>query len=213
MRLFAVLTVGALTGCFGSSTTEFPPGLEPLEDDTAPMQQGGAYTETLTMVTPSFPTFNAVHGRGYVLAPIAQVWALSKSPDVMDQGCEVTQHSSTVGTEPQYEYSFEMHYEVDEVITVTWDEDWRFGTVEGTPEAPARTMVRYQKVNGTDLIKILEGSVQYFPAPNDPNVTMVEYVEHVNARSSGTSDTMKTMQRRFDDTVALAHGGAISPCP
>ena len=213
MRALALLTVGALTGCFGNSTTVFPPGLEPLEDDTAPMQQGGAYTETLAMVTPSFSTYNAVHGRGYVLAPIAQVWALSKNPDVQDQGCEVTRHSSTIGDEPQYEYSFDMHYEVDNVITVAWDEQWRFGTIDGTPEAPTRAMVRYQKVSGTDFIKILEGSVQYFPAPDDPNVTMIEMIEHVNARSSGTSDTMATMQRRFDDTVALAHGGVIAPCP
>lgn len=202
-----------LGGCFGNSTTEFPPGLEPLEDDAVAKQQGGAYPETLVMEDQPFTTYYSVHGRGYVLAPPATVWAISKNPDVMDQGCAVTRHSATVGDEPQYEYSFDMHYEVDEVITVAWDEQWRFGTVEGTPELPTRTIVRYQKVSGTDFIKILEGSLQYYALPDDPNATMVEYIEHVNARSSSTSDTRKSMQQRFDATVAQAHGQPIPACP
>lgn len=206
------MTAMSLAGCFGNSKTDFPPGLEPLEDDTAPVQEGGAFTETLVMVQPPTTTFTPVHARGYVLAPPATVWAISKDPDVMDQGCAETRHSATVGDEPQYEYSFDMHYEVDEVITVAWDEQWRFGTIDGTPDAPTRTMVRYQKVSGTDFIKILEGSIQYYAVDGMPDVTMIEYIEHVNARSSGASDTMASMQHRFNATVAVAHGLANPGC-
>src|SRR5262245_40117119 len=160
-----------------------------------------------------FTTANRVHGRGYVRAPPARVWAGAKEPEVADQGCEATRHSWTAGGEPEYEFSLAIHYEVDKVITVAWDEDWRFGTITGTPDQPTRTMVRYQKVNGSDLIKILEGSIQYYALADDTNITMVEYIEHLNARSSGPDDSMKTMQRRFDDTVLRAHGGVIPPCP
>lgn len=212
MRALTLCIVMGLAGCFGNSTTEFPPGLEPLEDDTVPMQQGGTYTETLAIQDQPFTTFNNVHARGYILAPPSMVWSVSKNPDAMDQGCAETRHSSTIGDEPQYEYSFDMHYEVDEVITVAWDEQWRFGTIDGTPEMPARAIVRYQKVSGTDFIKILEGSVQYY-ALDDPNVTMVEYIEHVNAQSSSTSDSHKSMQQRFDVTAALAHGQPAPACP
>ena len=210
---FATLAGAALGGCFGNSTTDFPPGLEPLEDDNAAQQQGGAFTETLTMEIQPFTTFNSVHGRGYLLVPPATAWAMSKNPDVMDQGCAVTRHSATVGIEPDYEYGFQMHYEVDNIITVAWDELWRYGTIDGTPEAPQRAMIRYQKVAGTDFIKILEGSVQYYGVDGAPDVTMVEYIEHVNARSSGTSDTMKSMQQRFKATAAVVHGQPLPPCP
>jgi hypothetical protein len=212
VRALTPVVLLGLTGCFGNSTTVFPPGLEPLEQDNVPEQQGGAYTETLVMEDQPFTTYNNVHGRGYVLAPPGMVWSISKNPDVMDQGCAETRHSATVGDEPQYEYSFDMHYEVDQVITVSWDEQWRFGTVVGTPEMPSDAMVRYQKVSGTDFIKIIEGSVQYFAVPDDPNVTMIEYIEHVNAQSFSTSDTHKSMQLRFDSTVALAHGQPLPPC-
>lgn len=214
MRSLTYWALGALAsaGCFGSSTTDFPPGLMPLEDDQVPKQQGGAYTETLVIADQPFTTYNSIHARGYVLAPPATVWAISKNPDVMDQGCAVTRHSATVGDEPQYEYSFDMHYEVDEVITVSWDEQWRFGTLDGTPEMPSRAIVRYQKVSGTDFIKILEGEIQYWSLPDDPNVTMVEYIEHVNAQSSSPADTHKSMNQRFAATVAQAHGMAIPAC-
>ena len=213
MRTVTLCILMGTAGCFGNSTTEFPPGLEPLETDNVPQQEGGAYTETLVMQDQPFTTYNNVHGRGYILAPPGVVWAASKTPDAMDQGCAETRHSSTVGDEPQYEYSFDMHYEVDEVITVSWDEQWRYGTITGTPEMPTDAMVRYQKVSGTDFIKILEGSVQLFPAPNDANVTMVEYIEHVNAQSFSTSDTHKSMQQRFNVMAALAHGQPAPPCP
>jgi hypothetical protein len=208
--LGAALTLGA--GCFGNSVTEFPPGLEPLEDDTVAKQQA-PYTETIAMEDQPFTTFHAVHARGYVLAPPATVWAVSKNPDVMDAACQATRHNATVGDEPTYEYSFDMHYEVDEVITVAWDEQWRFGTIDGTAEMPARAIVRYQKVSGTDFIKILEGSIQYYAVADDPNVTMVEYVEHVNAQSSSTSDTHNSFTQRFAATVAQAHGQPIPSCP
>jgi hypothetical protein len=209
----ALLASATLGGCFGNSTTEFPAGLEPLEDNAAPTQQGGAFSETLTMQIEPFTTYNSVHGRGYLLVAPTIAWARSKNPDVMEQGCAVTRHMATVGVEPAYEYGFKEHYEVDNIITVAWDELWRFGTIEGTPEAPTRAMVRYQKVAGTDFIKILEGSVQYYGVPDQPDVTMVEYIEHVNARSSGTSDTMASMQERFDATVAAVHDAPPPACP
>jgi hypothetical protein len=203
--MMIVGSAGCFAGCFGSSTTEFPPGLEPLEDDNVPLQSPGAYTETLEIVEQPFTMYNSVHARGYVFAPPAVVWARSKDPDVMEQGCAATRHSSTTGDEPEYEYSFDIHYEVDMVITVAWDEQWRFGTVGGTPDAPTRTMVRYQKVSGSDFIKILEGSVQYYAVADDPNVTMVEYVEHVNARGSNAQDSKNSMTHRFAATLAVAH--------
>src|SRR5438045_565119 len=43
-----------LSGCFGNSATEFPPGLEPLEEDAVPAQPGGPYSETLVTAIEPF---------------------------------------------------------------------------------------------------------------------------------------------------------------
>ena len=129
----AALATAALGGCFGDTTTEFPPGLEPLEDDTAPAQQGGSYTETLTMVDGELTNYTWVHGRGYILADPGTVWAASKDVDVMASACSTDTYSAEVGVEPEYEYGFRISYEVDQVITIAWDELWRYGTIEGTP--------------------------------------------------------------------------------
>ncbi|MCA9677149.1 MAG: hypothetical protein H6708_09320 [Kofleriaceae bacterium] len=208
----AALATAALGGCFGDTTTEFPPGLEPLEDDTAPAQQGGSYTETLTMVDGELTNYTWVHGRGYILADPGTVWAASKDVDVMASACSTDTYSAEVGVEPEYEYGFRISYEVDQVITIAWDELWRYGTIEGTPSAPTLAMIRYQKVFGSELIQLIEGSVQLH-ATDDPDVTEIETIEHLAAAGGGASDIRASMQYRFDSLAAVAHGQPQPPCP
>lgn len=202
----------ALAGCFGSEATEFPPGLEPLEDNTVPAQQGGAYTETIAYADGEAPNWLWVHGRGYVLAPPAAVWATLQDGELMAAACSTTRHSIEEGVEPDYEYSFRISYVVEEIITIEWDELWRYGTIEGTPTAPELAMIRYQKVYGSELIQRIAGSIQVL-ATDDPDVTELQLVEHLNAAGGGVADIRGSMQHRFDAVVAVVHGGEPPPCP
>ena len=152
-----------------------------------------------------------VHARGVILAPPGIVWALAKDGERMASICDTDRHSIMLGPEPQYEYGFKIHYEVDEIVTVAWDELWRYGTVDGTPADPALAMVRYQKVFGSDFITTLEGSIQVI-AREDPQQTELQFVEHLDA-FGGSADQMEgSMKRRFADLAAAAHGEPEPGC-
>lgn len=207
----ALVVVTALAACQDNVTTVFPDGLEPLEDNTAPVPQAGGGVEELLTVQDDDGDVKRLHGRGLVLAPPAVVWAAAKDAERMAAVCATTRHEATVGVEPQYEYGWKIHYEVDEIITVAWDELWRLGTVEGTPEAPTLAMVRYQKVFGSDFITLLEGSILI--KATDDGATLLEFIEHLSA-FRGSFDQMKgSMTHRYQSLVEVAHGRPAPGCP
>lgn len=206
---YALAMVLVLAACQDDITTVFPDGLEPLEDNTAPVPQAGAgVEELLTVATEGDP--KVVHGRGLILAPPGMVWAAAKDPEHL-YSCATTRHSATVGIEPQYEYGWKFHYEVDEIITVAWDELWRFGTITGTPEAPELAIIRYQKVFGSDFITLIEGSIIVRAA--EAGATEIEFIEHLAAVRGATSDMAASMQNRFHTLVELGHGRPAPGCP
>jgi hypothetical protein len=118
----------------------------------------------------------------------------------------------TEAIDDAYEYSFEVANSVDDVVTVSWEEEWRFGTVTGTPEAPELAMVRYQKTYGSDFIYLIEGSIQVI-ATDDPDVTTIEFIEHLAALGGAASDIRSTMERRFALLTAAVHDDALPACP
>jgi hypothetical protein len=210
--LSAAALAAALAGCFGNSSSEFPPGLEPLEDNSVPAVQSGSWSEALALETGEHPNYTWAHGRGYVLASPGAVWAAIKDPAVLVSDCSTDRHTVELLDEPAYELSFQLSYVVDELITIEWDEHWRYGTIEGIPAAPELAMVRYQKVYGSDLIQLIEGSVQLV-AVDDPGVTEVQFIEHLAAAGGTQADMRTTMTHRFDAIVAAVRGDAHPACP
>lgn len=195
----------ALTSCFDDIATEFPEGLEPLEPNEAPEQS--VPEATLTIVEGVSEEYLWVHGRGYVFATPGKTWDAAKDSAVMVHVCATDEQQVETGVE-DYEYSFQVHYVVEALVTVEWDEIWRFGAVDGPPIDPKLAMVRYQKTFGSDAISLLEGSVQLV-ATADPEVTEVQFVEHLDA-FGGTVDDMKaSMNYRFQAlNAALGKGDA-----
>src|SRR5262249_2837012 len=143
--LLAVLFLAG-SACFGSDvTTMFPPGLEPLEPSTAGLPP---QPDTVAIVTGENSMFTFGHARGRVSAAPGAVWAALKEPAVVASRRQTDSWSYTLDESPLYEYEFTIHYEVDEILTVDWDEDWRYGTIQGTPESPQLAIIRWQKVFG-----------------------------------------------------------------
>lgn len=198
-------------GCQDDVTTIFPAGLEPLEDNAAPDPPGGPSSEELAMVS-SDGEHKWVHGRGYIQVAPALVWAASKDPERVAADCDTSRHVATVGVEADYEYGFEMHYEVDDILNVAWDELWRYGTIAGVIEAPSFAIIRYQKVYGSDFITNLEGSA-IFLATDVPDRTELQFVEHLTALGGNVDNMKRSMQHRFDTLLAVVHGRDIPACP
>src|SRR5262249_32335066 len=118
----------ACAACQSDVNTPFPPGLEPLEDNAVPEQQGGAYTEVLR-TSADDTDYIHIYARGYVLVAPGVLWAAAKNPDANVAVCSTDQQIVTPNDQPEYEYSFVVHYIVNNVVTVEWDDQWRFGTI------------------------------------------------------------------------------------
>jgi hypothetical protein len=210
MRL-ALLAAITAAGCQSDVKTPFPPGLEPLEDNAVPAQQGGAYTETLRTAT-SDTDYIHVYGRGYVLVAPSVMWPASMMPGADVALCSTDQQMITPNNDPAYEFSFLVHYVVNNVLTIEWDDQWRFGVIEGTPDAPTFGMIKHQKISGSSFITLSEGTIQVL-ATDDPNVTELDFVEHLNAAGGSVADVLKGVQHNYDSLVAVAHGNPVPPCP
>lgn len=202
----------AAAGCQHDVRTDFPPGLEPLEANPIPAQDSGPYAEALRVQTDDTGYIH-VYGLGYVLAEPATVWQATKTPTAVIAVCKTTHQTITPGDDPQYELSFSVHYEVDDIVTVEWDDAWRFGTVEGTPAAPELAMVKHQKTGGSSFVRTSEGTVELAPAAGDPTVTQLAFVEHLDAVSGSDADVILSMKHEFAAIVALSHGEPVPPCP
>ena len=189
----------ALAAC--NESTEYPPGLEPLEANTAPDPAG---VDQIAIVPGDTPDYAFAHGRAWIAAPAAAVWAAIKDPEVIVSWRQTDRHVATPTPDPMYELRFELHYEVDDIITVAWDEDWRYGTLAGTPEAPELALARYQKVYGTVYIDLIEGELEVVPL--DASTTELAMIEHVDASQGGSAEITTTMNDRFASVLARVRG-------
>ncbi len=208
MTRFLATSLIVLAACQDNVATPFPPGLEPLDDNQVP--DSSEVTEVLRHKTVSGGPIN-VHGRGYVLVAPGTLWALTKQPEAMIARCSTTEQRVTVDTDGAYEFSFLVHYTVRDILTVEWDDQWRYGVIEGTVDDPELGMIRHQKTQGSDFIDISEGTIQVL-ATDDPDVSELAFVEHLEAVSGGADDVLAGMQNNYDALVALAHGAAIPAC-
>jgi hypothetical protein len=204
--LLALAVLTALVGCQDNITTPFPPGLEPFEDNLVDARPDGPFDEGLRTKT-SDTDYIHVYGRGFVQAPFDTVWAAARAPAPNIAVCSTSDQTVTENDEPEYDYSFLVHYFVDDIVNVEWDDQWRFGLVE-----TGLGMIKHQKVMGSDFITLSEGSIQVL-ATSQPDVTELVFVEHLDAVQASSGDVLKGVQHNYDSLVAVAHGNAIPPCP
>ncbi len=205
--LFALLVVPA---CFGDFASPFPPGLEPLEENTAPPPEpvdGDPYPEVLSAVYGTNNDYAWGHARGYVKAPSGEVWAALHDPAVLADRRRVTSFEATFDVDPTVDFSYRIHFVVERVVTIEWDLEYRLGVIEQDEAGPILAMLRWQKVYGTDFIKLLEGSVLVRRIGD--GVTEVELIEHLDAAMSGEEDIMTYFPDLFADILARVRGNPL----
>jgi hypothetical protein len=202
----SALAVLLLAACQDNIATPFPEGLEPFEDNLVEPRPDGPFVETLRTAT-SDESFIRVYARGFVLVPPDVMWEAAKNPTPNLSTCKTDEQIVTILDEPQYELSFSIHYIVHDILTVEWDDQWRFGTID-----PTLRMIRHQKVRGSDFIALSEGTIQVL-STIDPGVSELAFVEHLDAVQATTADVLQGVQHNYDALVATAHGNPIPPCP
>jgi hypothetical protein len=199
------------SGCIiqGTETTPFPPGLEPVEDNQAVAPgSAGEYPEDVTVITgkdeANGEDYVWVHMRGYIHAPAADVWAIMQQPEAVIDRRNTDRHDVTFDSEPAYDYSFEVHFFVDRIVNVEWDENWRYGAIEGTFDEPLEAAIRFQKVYGTDFIDFIDGSmsVRYI----EDGITEIGMVEHVSALQEDQGQSERYALDVYDNVLAASNG-------
>lgn len=195
-----------IPACQSDVSTPFPVGLEPLEPNPIAAQPDGPFDETLRTQTSDQPYIH-VYARGFVRVPHDVMWAAIKSPDPNVSTCKTDEQLVTVANAPEYEFSFLVHYIVHDILTVEWDDQWRFGTIDDTFGT-----VKHQKTQGSDIVTLSEGTIDV-NATSDPGVTELSFVEHLDAVSATVADVVQGVQHNYDALVAVAHGNPIPACP
>jgi hypothetical protein len=200
----------AAVGCQGDVSTPFPPGLEPFADDDQPALLDGTVAERLTTHATN-SDFIRVYGRGFIFAPPADVYAAAHIPEVMYAACSTTAQTVTLDNEPEYELSFLVHYFVDNILNVEWDDQWRGQAIAGTRDAPELVMIKHQKIQGSSFIALSEGTVKLI-ATADPGITELQLVEHLDALSATPADVIAGMHSNYDRLLAVSRGDPIPAC-
>lgn len=213
-RLFATAIAVALgaaaLGCQGNVATPFPPGLEPFPDDHIPLDLPATPVEMLSVRAFGGDTIR-VYARGFVFAPPAAVWAATRVPEAMIARCRTTAQTITRDNQPQYELSFLVHYRVDDILTVEWEDQWRGGVIVGDTGDPEHVMIKHQKVMGSGFIDLSEGTIQLY-ATSDPGITELRFVEHLKAISGSANDVAAGTRDNYAAILGLVHAGVIPPC-
>ena len=202
------LTGLALTMAACTTTTPLAAGVWPLEDNTAPLPSAGpgTYPQTLSIVTGSQDAYDWAHGKAWVQAAPADVWRALQDPEVLVDRHGTDSHAVTVDDEPEYAFSFSIHYTKS---IVAWDEQWRHGVSQGTFALPEVALIRYQKVAGTSFIALLEGSITVREVPGERAVSIVEFINHIKATGADTNTAVTTLHNQFSSVLAKLEGQAL----
>lgn len=199
---WALLALGT-AGCFGSEVTEFPDGMEPLEENLAP-EPAGDFPEAIAFASGERDGLYWVHGRGYVHAPISEVMAALSRPDVVVDRRGVDEWSVQQDVEDGFDLSFAITTTVRDIITVEWTTTWRYLVVDGVLTAPEVLAIRYQKTDGIALIDTFQGSI--VATRLEEELTRIELIEHLDAPNTSEDDLLCYQQDLFDELVLVTNG-------
>jgi len=217
MRPLALLCLALLTGCFGNEVTVFPPGLEPAaEVNEASFPTGDAadpYPERLEVVLTYAENARgrppSVHARGYVHAPLADVWIALRDPDVSADRRSFDEYTVVDDVEPEYDFSYRIDAVIHNIITVEYATTFRHGVVEGSVEMPSVIAESWQKTSGSTVISELRGSA--IARAVTPEVTSLELIQFSRSAASNHEDNELYLRNVYAGVVALSHGLPLPP--
>ncbi len=207
--------VVSLAGCYGNAQTEFPEGLDPFEENLAPLPapvDGDPCPETLSFHDGWWaPEVRSTHARVCIHEPLSVVWPAIRDPQTGRDPAH-RWNVEAYDVEPEYDYSYQTYLFVDDFIDLELRQTWRHGLISGTDEAPLLTSTRWQKTDGSTAISTMEGSLLAYPLEGHPEITVIEYQYHLNAVARDEHDVIRSfLTTIFGRLRARAHGEALVP--
>ncbi len=194
--------------------TEFPDVLEPLEEIRVEGPIGTIdepYPETYELLSGDEGEYGWVHLRGYIHGDITTVWDGLRDDLVYVNQRETSSYEITELDSEIYDYVYQVHNEVENIVTVEFTNEWRHAATEGTKDSPEEITVRWQKIEGTEFIEALEGSVQILPVSDETrkDVVEVQVIEHISAMMDQEESARIFVEDMYERWMLVTHGDAI----
>lgn len=190
-----------LLACGSPTPIDFGFALEPLEDCTAPAVPG-----ELSVVSgeDEVEDWFWSHARGTVDASPDAVWAALQNADVIADRREVDVYTLSPATDLGFDPAYRVDNEVNDILTVNYELTWVHEVQAGTPTAPERVVVRWDKTDGTPFIDLLSGSIELVAL--EEGTTELLLVEHLRAAARDEATIEAYLTDLFADTTAFATG-------
>lgn len=176
------------------------PAVEPVGDETYP--EG-----VLSMVCgeeQGEPSYHWCHARGYVHAPIADVFETTRNVDVNVDRREVDSWVQRWDEDADTDYSYFVDVELFNVIAVEYTLKYGHNVQQGTLDDPELTWCLFDLTQASSVLEILRGSIVLRKI--DEDVTEYEYIEHLKAPLRDTEQVENTMRDIYADVLAHVHG-------
>lgn len=178
------LFVFALIACTNDKEVAFPDGLEPLEEirvDAPVGTSANPFPEEINWISGDEGDYGWIHARGYLNVSPDLAWEKLREPEVFVDTDKVAEYSVEEQNSSTYDYVYVVSNRVEDVVDVEFDVEWRHGVVDGTLNEAEMVGVRWQKINGTEFIESLEGSIVILSVKDEPNVAEIQVIEHLSA--------------------------------
>ncbi|HJN74501.1 MAG TPA: hypothetical protein QGF58_11260 [Myxococcota bacterium] len=188
---------------FLACADELPPipeGLRALEDNTASFPE----TESLNVLSGQEDDYDWVHAAGRIDAPLSEVWTAILVEDVFIDRRQVDEWDITWDTEPEYDESCVLDNTVHDVITIEWVTAWREALVWGTEDDMELVAIRFEKIDGTDVIERMVGSLHLVKLDDD--TTHWSYIEHLAAMRRDPEPLVVYVVDFYDETLLTLAG-------
>ena len=196
-----------------SASVVFPDVIEPIEEMKASAPEGTAsnpYPEEFNLITEDEESYAWGHLRGYLHTDMAQAWAAIRSDLVYVNHRSVTEYSVEEQNSEEYDYVFLVHNFVEDLVDVEFDIEWRHAAVDGTTDAPERVAIRWQKIEGTQFIEMLEGSVQILAVPDGrKDVVEIQVIQHMTATLDQEENIIQYLSDLYERWQLVVHGEDI----
>ena len=192
-----------LAGCVvKEADTQFPAGLNPLEENTAPWPD--SLEESVQTTMGDSGEHYWAHARGYVQADLETVYPCLREDMVNADRREVAIWTREDNVEEGYEYSYQLHFLVENIIDLEFTDTWRHGSLQDEDGQLTAVQTRWKMTEGNEFMFLKEGSI--VSAIPEVGWTSLELVGHLDAAQRDEETMASYLVDVFADVVACAHG-------
>ena len=178
---------------------EIPEGLVPLDENTAPLPD----SEGIEIVTGEDGDVDWAHAQALIDADVETVWLALQDHDVVVDRAVVAEWTVTEDTNADFDISFQVDNVVHDILTVEYKREWRQSLVHEGDDGPELVGVRFEKIEGTDVIDVMTGSIIL---SNDEGRTRLDMVYQLVALQRGAEPLVEYWEDLYEDARAHAHG-------